>query len=110
VQTQLLERYPQADIRVYVVWLPVLPLDNNRVSVTETVTDSRATHFWDNDRAVSDELGTAYGSDGAVVWDAVFVFGPDAEWGAKPPSPMDSGAPVVSAMTDVEQALKPYLG
>jgi len=109
VQTRILERFPNADIRVYVVWLPVLPLDNNRVSVTETLMDGRATHFWDNDRTVSDELATAYGNEGAVLWDAVFVFGPDAKWGSTPPTPVGSGAPVVDAISVVERTLKPYL-
>jgi hypothetical protein len=109
VQTQILERFPGADLSVYVVWLPVLPLDNNRVSVTETVTDDRATHFWDNERTVSDVLATAYGNDGGVLWDAVFVFVPGAKWGSTPPIPEASGAPVVDAISIVERTLKPYL-
>ena len=27
MQSQILKRYPDADLRVYVVWLPVMPLD-----------------------------------------------------------------------------------
>ena len=109
MQTQILDRYPNADVRVYVVWLPVLPLDNNRVSVNETVTDSRARHYWDNDQVVSDELSEAYGGKGGLVWDAIFVFGPNATWDGTPPEPLDSGAPVVSAIESVKHALKPYL-
>jgi hypothetical protein len=109
VQTQILDQYPKSDLSAYVVWLPVLPLDNNRVSVTDTVTDGRATHFWDNDQVVSADLSEAYGKDGAVVWDAVFVFGPDAKWDDKPPPPIESGAPVVTAIEAVKSALKPYL-
>lgn len=110
MQTQILDKYPKANVSVYVVWLPVLPLDNNRVSVTETVTDARATHFWDNEQAVSRDLSKAYGNDGAVVWDAVFVFGPEAKWEEKPPRPIESGAPVVNTIETVKEALKPYLG
>lgn len=109
MQTHILERFPNADLRVYVVWLPVLPLDNNRVAVTETVPDGRATHFWDNEQTVSDELATAYRDEGGLLWDAIFVFGPDAKWGTTPPTPEGSGAPVVDAISDVEQTLKPYL-
>ena len=96
-------------MRVYTVWLPVLPLDNNRVAVNETMTDARVTHFWDNERTVSDELASAYGNDGGLLWDAVFAFGPTAKWGSTPPTPDGTGAPVVDAIADVERVLKPYL-
>ena len=109
MQEQILERYPQADLRVYVVWLPVMPLDNNRVAVTDTMPDRRATHFWDNERSVSDELARAYGSPGQLLWDEVFVFGPDAKWGSGPPRPLGSGSPVVAAVGTLNRLLKPYL-
>ena len=108
MQTEILEQFPNADLRVYVVWLPVLPLDNNRVAVDETMDDARVTHFWDNERSVSDELATAYGNRG-LLWDAVFVFGPTAKWESTPPAPDGTGAPVVDAIADIERTLKPYL-
>ena len=61
MQSQILQRYPDADLRVYVVWLPVMPLDA-RFDVADLLVDGRATHFWDNERLVSDALDDAYGS------------------------------------------------
>ncbi len=74
MQEEVLERYPDADLRVYVVWLPVLPLDE-RFVVADVMVDARASHFWDNDQLVSDDLAQAFGSEGQLVWDAFFAFG-----------------------------------
>ena len=49
MQSQILQRYPDADLRVYVVWLPVMPLDA-RFDVADLLVDRRATHYWDNAR------------------------------------------------------------
>jgi hypothetical protein len=108
VQSQILERYPDADLRVYVVWLPVMPLDA-RFDVADLLVDGRATHLWDNEQRVSNALGDAYGSPGRLVWDAYFVFGPDASWDDGPPRPLGSGSPVVEYMAMLESLLDPYL-
>jgi hypothetical protein len=108
VQSQILRRNPDADLRVYVVWLPVMPLDA-RFDVADLLVDGRATHFWDNGQLVSEALGTAYGSPGRLVWDAFFVFGPDASWEAGPPRPLGSGSPVVDHLVTLRSLLDPYL-
>ena len=109
MQEQILERYPDADLRVYVVWLPVLAQDS-RFEVDDLVADPRATHYWDNDQVVSDGLSEAFGFGGGVVWDVIFAFRPDATWDHDPPKPLASGAPVVSEIGKLESALAPYLG
>lgn len=109
MQEQVLERYPDADLRVYVVWLPVLPLDE-RFAVADVMVDARASHFWDNDQLVSDDLAQAFGSEGQLVWDAFSAFGPDAVWEERPPAPLARGAPVVEEVGTLETALRPYLG
>ena len=94
MQTQVLRRYPDADLRVYVVWLPVMPLDA-RFAVADLLVDRRATHFWDNEQLVSKNLATAYGMPGQLVWDAFLVFGPEATWETDPPEPLARRSPVV---------------
>lgn len=108
MQSRILQRYADADLRVYVVWLPVMPLDA-RFDVADLVVDRRAAHFWDNEQRVSEALGDAYGSPGRLVWDAFFVFGPDATWELGPPDPVATGSPVVEHMATLESALKGYL-
>ena len=108
MQSQILQRYVDADLRVYVVWLPVMPLDA-RFDVADMLVDRRATHFWDNEQRVSHALGDAYGSPGQLVWDAFFVFEPNAKWGEQPPRPLGSGSPVVDHMASLNSQLNPYL-
>ena len=108
MQAQVLRQYPDADLRVYVVWLPVMPLDA-RFDVADLLVDERATHFWDNEQLVSDALGDAYGSPGRLLWDAYFVFGPDARWDGGPPHPLGSGSPVVDYTATLKSLLDPYL-
>ena len=109
MQSQILRRYPDADLRVYVVWLPVMPLDA-RFDVADLLVDGRATHYWDNNQLVSAVLGDAYGNPDRLVWDAFFVFSPDAKWDDGPPDPVETGSPVVEYMATLKSALSPYLG
>lgn len=108
MQEQILDRYPRAELQVYVVWLPVLAQDT-RFEVADLVVDARARHFWDDDQLVSDELSRAFDYGGGVVWDVYFLFGPAATWGDRPPNPLAAGAPVVSEIAGLESALQPYL-
>jgi hypothetical protein len=108
VQSQILRQYPDADLRVFVVWLPVMPLDA-RFDVADVMVDGRARHFWDNEQRVSKDIAATYGSPGQLVWDAFFVFGPDARWNEGPPRPLADGSPVVENMATLESALNPYL-
>lgn len=59
---------------------------------------------------MSDDLAQAFGSEGQLVWDAFFAFGPDAVWEGRPPAPVATGAPVFEEPETLETALRPYLG
>jgi hypothetical protein len=108
VQEEILERHPDADLSVYVVWLPVLATDE-RFQVADVLVDPRATHFWDGRRLVSDALaGVAGVPPDGLLWDAFLVFAPDAAWADAPPTPLARGAPVVSELQPLEAALEPY--
>jgi hypothetical protein len=85
-----------------------MPLDA-RFDVADVMVDQRATHFWDNTQLVSDDLAAASRTPGQLVWDAFYVFGPDASWGARPPRPLGSGSPVVDHMASLLTLLRPYL-
>ena len=61
------------------------------------INDARAAHFWDEKKVV----GRWYAgqenpeeSDPGVVWDTYYLYGPDAEWSAKPEPLIARGATV----------------
>jgi hypothetical protein len=111
VQKNILRRYPSADIRVLVVWIPIFPVDANP-RVAKLLVDHRAIHYWDGEGklglAVS-KLGLAarqLGYGGTEAWDIFLVYRPDAKWGELPAA---VGSPVVSERGALERALRPYL-
>lgn len=67
-----------------------------------------ARHYWDGGRAVGTWLaehdvgGLGYAG---VVWDAYFLFGPDAHWLGRPAPVLASGSPVVSSTGSLERGL-----
>ena len=101
MRENVLERHPDANVRVYVVWVPRVPTDE-RFQVADLVVDVRATHYWDNGRRIEDR----FADGGGAAYDFFYVYGPGAQWGDEPAA---TGAPVVVEADKLERALHPYL-
>jgi hypothetical protein len=93
-QEKILDMLPSDELRLYVVWTPVLREDNRAAAVEAMtlITGERVTHFWDADKS----LGLAFGTvvdlprDRTLGWDVYFVFDRDLEWGdGQPPIPTE---------------------
>jgi hypothetical protein len=73
--------------------------------------DARAVHFWDEKKKV----GRFYAGkdpesdDPDVVWDAYYLYGPDADWGDKPPPAISEGATVRAKFDELKTAIAPLL-
>jgi hypothetical protein len=94
-------------VRVYVVWLPMLSTDS-RDAWEHGRIPAAAAQFWDGDRVVGRYLAAEnLGGLGApgVVWDAWFVFSPDATWNDRPTGLVASGSPVITSTATLEDAL-----
>ncbi len=93
VQDNVLAKLDNDNLRVYVVWTPVLREDNRTAAGQSVayITDTRAVHFWDEDKS----LGLSFGKlvtlprQRELAWDVYFVFGKDAVWIESPPTPAD---------------------
>ena len=76
------------NLRSYVVWQPKLGSTSKHVEdATRLVTDSRATHYWDDPGSTlrSYRKTLAIAED---AWDIYLIYGPDAKWdGELPPKP-----------------------
>jgi hypothetical protein len=106
VQENVLEKHPEADLRVYVGWLPMLRTDA-RFGVAELMVDDRVRHFWDGDQLLGTYFAKLTGAGaGAVAWDVFFLYPPNASWGDRP---RVTGAPVIDQAAELERALAPYL-
>ena len=93
VADKVLSKLENRDLAVYVVWTPVLGNDDleSAKSAVEAIEDSRATHYWDGDRALGQLFAQAVElpNGRGFAWDIYFVFRPDAVWKDTVPSPSD---------------------
>jgi hypothetical protein len=94
------------DIRVFVVWEPVLPTDWMAPSTAtlKRISDLRARQYWDNGRLLSKALGEK--DKDSIVWDQVLVYQRGVSWtDAKPPKPLSSEGPVKDVISEFTAAL-----
>jgi len=94
-----------ANVRVFVVWEPVLATDFAAPSTAtlKRVSDGRASQYWDKGRALSQVMGEH--DRASVVWDYIAVFPPGALWNEAPPKPAYSGHPVADVTSGAKQAI-----
>jgi len=102
----LLDTQTDAQLRVFVVWEPVLATD---LSAPSTVTlrrihDMRVKQYWDRNRVLSHAMGEH--DRPSVVWDYIAVYKPEQFWTDAPPQPDFKGRPVVRFIDGTREALQ----
>jgi len=99
VRTNILDENPDAKVAVYAVWLPMLGGEQRSDWDGGPLVERRVSHYWDGDRVLgrwlADRETGDVGSPGSVVWDAYFLFGPDARWNEEPTDLLAAGAPII---------------
>ena len=109
MQTQILERYRGAKLRVYVIWTVKLIFDSRDQWDGGGLIDSRVIHLWDQQDVLGDwfvaHLPDYQGSD----WDAYLLFGPAATWTAQPPPLISSGSGVIDTKDALASGIAPLL-
>lgn len=99
---------------VYAVWFDMWPGDN-RSKWKDKLADPRAVNFWDEGKIVgkwyAKHIQELEGYHGKVIWDAYFLYGPQAKWDHKPPPIESWGSPVFRKVgrlrKDLVRLLKP---
>jgi len=106
---KLLDEQRDQNIRVFVIWEPILLTDFGAPSTAtlKRVSDLRASQYWDKGHLISRLLGEQDRS--SVVWDYVAVYEPGRLWDQAPPEPAYSNFPVVHAIDDTREAIKKLL-
>lgn len=119
VLQNLLAEFPDARLRVLVVWEPVIASDVAAplTPVLGLLHDLRVIQYWDPDRVVSGDFVRTvnddpprYGFDERlppdfVAWDAVAVFSRSAAWRENPPVPVYFDGPVKDAIDGTRTAI-----
>ena len=95
-----------ANVRVFVVWEPVLTTDFAAPSTATLarISDVRASQYWDRNRVLSHLLGERDRS--TVVWDSIAVYAPGPLWQDTPPKPVYSSGPVRDVIGGAKDATK----
>lgn len=90
VQSKVLEKIKDPDVRVYAVYLPILRGDaeGSVTDATKRLPDGRVSYFWDG----KGETGQSYSrvlrlGPGQPAWDVYMVFNRGAQWASDPPAP-----------------------
>ena len=98
MQRSVLDAHPGDDLAVAVVWLPMLPADDERAAqeAAHLVADPRVRHFYDGERRAGRAIAGSLGTDGAagqIAWDMYLFYDRHARWpaagAAAPPHSVD---------------------
>ena len=117
MQNEVIDKYPDADVRVYVVWLPVYFSDVPSTWDQNILNDSRVKHYWDGERLVGEWLfehgnldgeGTVYNA----YWDRYIIYGPSATWNENSFSEKERGTgyPIAYMTDEFLASIGPLLG
>jgi hypothetical protein len=111
VQKELLEKNPEADIRVLAVWFDMLSSDDRARWPKELLSDRRVIHFWDGEK----NLGRFYLPRHNVphydeaLWDTYILYPADAVWEKEPPAPVSWGNTIVRTREQLGRDFKKLL-
>lgn len=119
MQKEILEKQPDADVRVYAIRFSMLESDSRPGWPRDNLTDPRVTHLWDEKRV----LGRWYARDLKLkilsrtlkretdaLWDAYLLYGPEARWTSSPQPLVGWGAPIVESREELRGKFTSLLG
>jgi len=98
VREQLLDRLRDTDLRVYVVWMPIMSADSRDAArrASAGMPGDRTVVFWDRRRWLGEALGAtlqlppdalATSPDHGIAWDVYLLYDRDQRWDGQPPAP-----------------------
>ncbi len=109
----MLERHPDAQLRVYAIWTNKYYLDQlpgaRALWDAGGLTDGRVIHFWDQGDVSGDWLREHVAAGRGGDWDVYYLFGPDARWDSQPAPLLRRGGTIIGSRQELEEALKPLL-
>jgi hypothetical protein len=106
---QLLHEINSEDVRVFVVWEPVLATDFMAPSTAALarIPDVRVAQYWDRKRALSHLLGEHNRS--TVVWDHIAVYAPGTLWQDTLPKSVYCDNPVRDVISGAKDSIQHLL-
>jgi hypothetical protein len=89
VQRYVLDEIKAPDLRVYVIWEPVVARDTEETATAASrfMSDPRVVQFWGENRFAGQAFANALTAGAAPVWDVFFIFSGGARWETVVPTP-----------------------
>jgi hypothetical protein len=90
LQREVMEKDPQKNIAVFIVWLKVLETDNEDAAVAamKRIPDPRVQHYWDPQRVLNAQLLDAIMFDVNLrIYDIFLLYDGEARWEKRLPRP-----------------------
>ena len=106
MQNEILSKYPTADLDVYVVWFNMYPGDARWRWDGDGMTDSRVTHYWDEQKSVGTWFSANLTERGSPTWDFYALYSPDARDLA---APNNMGGTIIGRRAELQSALAAVL-
>lgn len=107
----ILERYPDARLQVYVVWVQRWATDARSEIDGAGMVDPRVTHLWDTGKVIGRPFLDRFGVNfGGLDYDFFLLFDRGATWGPSPPRPVSSGATVIGDSDRLAEGAASLLG
>ena len=99
MQTQILDKIKDSRLKAFVAWCPAYGTDDDKLAKqgAKILNDSRAKHYWDGktEAALAFSKVVTLPRDAPIAYDVFMIFGPDAQWGAEVPKPLDYAHQIV---------------
>jgi hypothetical protein len=107
VEQEILEKNPSTNLRVYAVWFNMLPHDSRGGRPAGILADPRVTQYWDDNHRVGTAFAPLADWHYGILWDAYFLYGPEARWGdssSSPPQALSTGRTIFSTREELKGA------
>ncbi len=112
----MLAKNPNAAVRVFMVWEPILPTDFGAptTSVLSRASDPRVQQYWDRDRVLAKQMAADARAPqpepeccvrSGVLWDLAAVYPKGAVWEGQMPTATVFNGPVVDITEAIQSAL-----
>lgn len=112
IQKNVLDAHNDEDLRVYVVWEPILASDARDKIPHTLINDPRVREYWDQERITGRwfyENVKQCDTLGEIAWDAYYLFDGDAKWVDTLDPIQGCGAPIYKTTDDLTKTLDAML-
>lgn len=104
----MLAAYPDRDVDVHVVWFNMVRTDERARWPRDEIVDPRATHYWDEEKAVGQALASLEELKAwrPIAWDVWLLYPPGVTWTSAPPVPSARGRTIIDSRDELEAAVR----